>query len=80
VQAIGKKNLDEINALGNRHISQGNIQPIQSRQPDNVNVYVVPPDDVPVPGPKDIVHVIARDIQSKGAIRTLIKQVQVGGA
>ncbi len=43
------------------------------------SVYVVDRDQVPSPGPNEIVHIIGSDIQRGGAIKQLIKRVSAGG-
>jgi TP901 family phage tail tape measure protein len=82
VKAIGRGKLDEMNNLANRQISES---PPPAMTNDNkpqgtgaVNVWVVSPDQVPPPGPNDIVATIADNIQRRGSIKQLIQQVQMG--
>lgn len=81
VDAIGRENLDRINALGNRTISSSapRIQMPQQKQGDGVvNVWVISPDQQPSLGPKDVVAVIGEDIARGGSIKKLVKSVQMG--
>jgi TP901 family phage tail tape measure protein len=81
VDSLGRENLQEINALGNRVVSRGIQRQEEETQPSGagvVNVWVVSPDQVPPPGPRDIVTTIGENIMSGGTIKQLIKQVQVG--
>ena len=84
VKAIGTKRLEEINALGNRVISNGVPNIMSADEASNgggggiVNVFVVSPDQQPVPGPKDIVAIIGDNISRGGAVKKLIKSVQIG--
>lgn len=82
VAAIGEDSIDQLNAMGNRKISQGQ-GPMMREAPEaqgggTVNVWLVPADQVPPPGPNDIIQVISNNIQQRGSIKTLIKQVQMG--
>lgn len=85
VNAIGVDNLDRINNLGNRRVSEGALGQ-QKAANDNanaagagtVNVWVVSPDQVPPPGPRDIIATVADDINRRGTIKRLIQQVQMG--
>jgi TP901 family phage tail tape measure protein len=81
VDFVGKKNLLAINALGNRSISQAGaaVAPQAPREPDKVNVWVVSPQQVPVPGPRDIVHYVAADLAQGGTLKKLVRQVAMGG-
>lgn len=79
--AIGYDNLERINALGNRAISQSRPRPMPQPQPqqDNtVNVYAVLPEEKPVPGPKDIVAIITDDMRKGGTTKKLIKTINTG--
>lgn len=80
VDLIGREGFEELNALGNRTVSRSgvpNVMP-KPREPDMVNVYVVAPDQVPPPSPKEIVAIIGKDIAQRGPTRQLIKQVAIG--
>ena len=48
------------------------------KKPDEVNVYVVSPEQRPSLGPKDVLMVISEDIATGGTTKKLIKQVMVG--
>lgn len=82
VEAIGRENLDMMNAMGNRRISNSlNSIPANENEKEGggvVNVWVVPPDEKPQMGPKDIVAVISDDIARGGSTKKLIKQIQMG--
>ncbi|WP_419902133.1 phage tail tape measure protein [Kiloniella sp.] len=82
VQAIGRENLDKINAHGNRMISESapNIPSSNDnkRDPDLVNVYVVSPDQVPPLSEKDVLATVQRDISNGGTLKKLVKQVAIG--
>lgn len=81
VDAIGRDRLAQLNAMGPSRISQSsNQQDAQPAQPSVTNIWVVSPDQVPPPSERDIVVTVARDIQNKGALRTLIRSVAAGAA
>lgn len=80
VAAIGSDNLLNINAMGNRKLSQTAPEAMGKSGQGTVNVWVVSPDGVPPLGADDIVATIANNIERKGPIRNLIKQVQMGAA
>lgn len=80
VNAVGEDTINSINALGNKKRT-----PEVNRMPDDkpmgdrtVNVWVVSPDQVPQSGPNDIIATVASDIQQRGPLRQLIKQVSMG--
>lgn len=79
--AVGTDFLDNLNSQGNTVAASNTpattvIQ--QKAAPTPVNVWVVSPDQQPVPGPRDIVAMVSDDIQRGGSIKTLIKSVQAG--
>jgi len=80
VKQIGRDNLDTMNNLGNRRLSKGKRvdEMMADQQGGVVNVWIVSPDEKPTMGPNDVVAVISDNIQRKGAIKTLIKSVQMG--
>lgn len=66
-------------------LSAGAVPPISAADKDKdkagnqmVNVWVVSKDNIPPPGPRDIIAMVASDIQNKGSIRSLIQQVNLG--
>lgn len=80
VQMVGRQNLLNINAMGNSRRSEGVASHMaKPREPDMVNIWMVPANQVPPPGPKDIIHIIGSDISSGGSIKKLIRQVAQGG-
>lgn len=79
VNAIGRDNLDQLNNLGNSTRTNPGPRAIpKERKPDQVNVWVTHPENVPPPGPKDILAVVTSDIIQRGPLKTLIKSVAVG--
>lgn len=80
VDMIGVDTLNQLNAAGNSKISRMPTiaQAMPQREPDEVNVWVVPPESKPPIGKKDIVAAISEDIQTGGITKKLIKNVQVG--
>ncbi len=80
-QAVGRDTLDRLNNLGSASQSENIPSLAESaakRVPDIVNVYAVSPDQVPPPGPRDIVAAIADNINRRGTIKQLIQAVQIG--
>ena len=78
VDMIGKGNLDAINAMGNRKISDSasGITPMAAApQPAPVNVYVVSPDAKPTLTKTDVLVTIQEDIARGGNTSKLIKQI-----
>lgn len=81
VDAIGRGRLDQLNNMGPSKISTGEgalVGPQKPAKPAVTNVWVVSPDQVPPPSSSDIVVTVARDIQNKGSLRTLIRSVAAG--
>jgi TP901 family phage tail tape measure protein len=81
VQMIGRDGLESLNTMGNKRISSSApaaMPAIKSGESPVVNLWVAHPDQIPPPGPKDIVHHVASDIMQGGQMKTLIKQVQLG--
>lgn len=85
VQAIGEDKLLELNNLGNRRISEG-VAPLpandnQSAEPTTINFYLV--DDrsqIPPLGAHDVVGIVSDNLQRGGALKTLVKSIQLGVA
>ena len=81
VQAIGVDKLDQLNALGNRKMASGGHVGAAAQRPSSLgltNVYVVSPEQKPVPGPNDIIAIIGDDIARGGPTKKLIKSVSMG--
>lgn len=81
VQAIGKENLDQMNALGNTVLSKSGRPEMpkpKSGGDGTVNVWVVPPETKPNMGANDIIAIISDDISRNGTTKKLIKSVQMG--
>lgn len=82
VDAIGRDTLDQVNSLGGQMVSRAPQVSPSTRfggATASTSVYVVDRDQVPPPGPNEVVHFIGENIQRGGAIRQLIKQVQARG-
>ena len=83
VSAIGRDKLDEINALGNRTISQSSAQmkPLEINMPPpaTTNVWLVSEDQMPPMGPNDIIATVVNDGLRGGSVKKLIKSVVAGG-
>jgi hypothetical protein len=84
VDMIGPSALEELNRSGrlssSRVAGSASSHPmIKQREPDQVNIYMVPPDEKPQLGEKDVLMVLQRDIINGGPTKRLIKQIAVGG-
>lgn len=81
-QAIGRDNLDQMNAMGNSVVSKAGNPAMPKASDDagngTVNVWVVAPDQQPTMGPNDVLAVISDDITTGGQTKKLIKSVQMG--
>ncbi|GBU16869.1 MULTISPECIES: phage tail tape measure protein [Methylobacterium] len=82
VDAIGRDKLEQMNALGNTMVSRA--PPIDTSRrlggaSASANVYVVPPEQVPPPSEKDIVHMVGNNIRKGGALKELVKSVATRG-
>ena len=81
VDMIGVDALDDMNAMGNRKMAQGGHFGAAKQDKGALgmtNVYVVSPDQKPVPGPGDIIAIINDDIARGGSTKKLIKSVAMG--
>jgi murein DD-endopeptidase MepM/ murein hydrolase activator NlpD len=80
VDFIGKDKLLEMNALGNRRLSEATskVPMMTPREPDQVNVWLATPGQVPPPSKKDIVLMVGESM-TNGELKRLVKQVAVGG-
>ncbi|QEE37930.1 MULTISPECIES: phage tail tape measure protein [unclassified Methylobacterium] len=82
VDAIGRENLDQVNALGGAMVNRAPKVDAGQRfggASAQSNVYVVDREQVPPPSANDVVHMIGDNIQRGGAIRQLIKSVSARG-
>lgn len=83
VEAIGRDNLDTINALGARTISQAGDSAQQASNNNGgmtvTNVYVISPDQKPGLTKNDVIVTIADNINTGGSIKKLVKSVVSGG-
>lgn len=79
---IGTEAFNEVNARGNRRLSQASAAgaaAFAKKEPDMVNIYLVPKDAVPPTSKKEIVLAVSDDIAKNGQIKQLIQQVAIGG-
>lgn len=77
-QLVGTDTLDAINRgqiAAVRHAPAGAAKP---RDPDNVNVYVVGPEQKPSLGPKDVLAIVTEDMATGGSTRKLVRSIQMG--
>jgi len=84
VDAIGRDNLNRINAMGNRRISQPLMDSIpqvgnSGGTPSIVNVYVVSPEQKPTLTKQDVLVTIAEDMSRGGQTKKLVKSIIAGG-
>lgn len=81
VEAVGTDYLHSLNAATNSVVSSSSPKMPQQQPKESgvVNVWVVSPDQKPSGlGPKDVVVVVADDINRGGTLKKLIKSVQTG--
>lgn len=81
-QAIGEDTLNQVNALGDRMISRSPVPSVAGKMGGataNTSVYVVAPDQVPPPGPNEVIHWIGDDMARGGAVAQMVKQITVRG-
>ena len=81
VDALGKKNLLKLNALGSSTVSKaGSLSLGRPQQPGgSVKVYVVSPDQQPTGlSPNEVLVTISNDILTGGQTKQLIKEVAIG--
>ena len=81
VDMIGVDTLNAMNAMGNRAMATGGHVGVANQKKGplgQTNVYVVAPEQQPVPGPQDIIAVINDDIARNGTTKKLIKSVAMG--
>jgi len=75
VDSIGKDKLYAMNALGSAALKPDTVQSmvLPDGKSQEVNVYVMAPEEKPQLGPDDILHVIGQDIATGGQTKKLIK-------
>lgn len=81
VDVIGRETLDRMNTMGAGVMAKAPpVEPARfaSSARAETAVYVVDRDQVPQPGPNEIVHFIGDNIMRGGTIKQLIKRVQAG--
>lgn len=79
---VGRENLDRINAMGNRRVSEG-LNGIAapragSGQKAETNVWVVSPERQPVMGPNDVLVTVTDDLARGGNLKQLVRSVAMG--
>ena len=82
VDVIGRETLDRMNTMGAGVMAKAPpVEPARfaSSARAETAVYVVDRDQVPQPGPNEIVYAIGDNIMKGGTIRQLIKRVTAGG-
>lgn len=81
VDMIGRDNLLQLNAQGNNRISRmpSISQAMPQREPDEVNVWIVPEGTKPSMGKKDVIAVVSEDLATGGIIKKLVANIAVGG-
>lgn len=75
---LGEETISELNAGRVRATNAVASVALPKREPDNVSVYVMAPNEKPSLGPKDVLMVIGQDVLTGGQTKQLIKQVAVG--
>jgi TP901 family phage tail tape measure protein len=83
VDMIGEDRLLEMNALGNRRVSETAAAGVSFREEaaakdTTVNLWAVTPDQVPPPSKNDIIVAVGENIQNGGSIKKMIKSIQTG--
>lgn len=81
VDALGRQNLDSLNALGNRTISSAPMPVFGTDKAEGsgtVNVYVVSPDARPSLTPNDVIVTISEDLARGGKTKQLVKSIVMG--
>lgn len=77
VSLMGEETISELNAGRVRAQPDIPVMPMK-REPDEVNVWLVAPNEKPTLGPRDVLAVIGQDVLTGGATKQLIKQVAMG--
>ncbi len=82
VDAIGKRNLDQINADGNRMLTRGDrpqrVANDNAGEMQPVNIYVVSPDRKPGMSRNDIIVEVQENMVNKGPIYKLVRAAAQG--
>lgn len=77
-QLVGTEALDAINRGQVAAVRQAPAGAGKQRDPDNVNVYIVSPEQKPSLGPKDVLAIIGDDMVTGGRTRQLVRSIQLG--
>ena len=78
---IGHRLLMDMNNRGSaalEKMGKGTVV-LPTGQPQETNIWVVLPEEKPIPGPNDFIAAIHNDVLRNGATKTLIKRVANGG-
>lgn len=81
VDNMGIDAFNNLNAMGNSTVSKSSpiaYTPPKPREPDTVNVWNVSKDQVPPPGPKDIIATVGDNLNNGGSLRVLVKKIALG--
>lgn len=80
MEMIGRDNFTQLNAMGNRRISEttSSMQTAPQSGDKVVNVYVLPPEEKPSLGPDDVLMIINKDMLQGGSTKKLVKQISMG--
>lgn len=78
VSLVGEEMVSAMNQGRVRAESAVQQVALSKREPDQVSVYVLAPNERPSLGPKDVLAVIGQDVLTGGQTKALIKQVAVG--
>lgn len=80
VSMIGEENLERINGMGNRRLSNAPQAPRPEKrvEPRPINVWIAERDQLPPPGPDDVVAWVGDNLRRRGQLRTLVKSIQTG--
>lgn len=82
VDAVGVDFMNRLNSLGARALDTSLPLPANQNSGGahgDLNVWVVAPDQVPPPGPKDIIATVASDLSTGGVTKQLVKRIAGGG-
>jgi TP901 family phage tail tape measure protein len=81
VDAVGMDYMNRLNSIAGPRRPTNTPANMNQQPPQQqlVNVYVVSPDQVPPPSPRDIVAHVATDLAQGGVTKRLVKQIANGG-
>lgn len=81
VDSLGVDFMNRLNSMGARALDMAVPLPANSNggERGDLNVWVVAPDQVPPPGPRDIIATVASDLTTGGITKQLVKKIAGGG-